>query len=560
MSKYFNSLKNSAITFVRRYETLRKTIFVSRGFWHIFLKNKLFSKIKYDHKGRKNGKKVLLFSLRTIPTSDLVYVDALFGHAFKKLGCDVKMLYCDGLLDSCDSDSINQNQKISCSLCKSFGSLVRRTVRLDSPSLKDYITDADIDEIREVVDALNDEELIPFEYLGVDVGQYAKSATIRYFLEAILDMKDPFTLKIFRKKLVNSMIVSKIADETNSKEKPELVFMLHGIYSTWGPFYKYFRNKNVDVIVFNNRDERFGYSIFNRNGCQFDLFAPELWKKFNQEPFRDEDKKQIDSFLYKRFNGLLYDSLTLYKKAYNNKVNKEEQLASLQNSKYMRRYVLFSNVFWDAVVEDMGSPLFEDIVAWIIETVGHFLKRPNFQLIIKPHPGELGGATGEKTRRGVADYIALEYPNLPDNIYILNADTPLTAYDLMSDNMIGLTFNGTLGLELATKGIPAIVAGNCHYKEAGVVYSIQTIEEYFSILDQPDEIKSFAQKNKELARKYAYYYFYKTMVRLPLYSDNEWLAIDWKMISDTEKLFQNDSGLMKIIKNIVDGKDVLAPM
>lgn len=557
MKKYLTLFKNRIRFYIRRSKILRRVIFFIWGIFNLFHKNMLFRKIKYNNNNIKNNKKAIIFGLRTIPTTNLVYVDALFGHALKKLNWQVKMLYCKGLLDSCDADSVNQNQRMQCFLCKFFGSWVKRILRLDCISFKEYITENDINLIKETVKNLKSNELFDHEYLGVDVGKYAKSSAIRYFLEARLDLNDELISKILRKKLVNAMIISKIASMVHYKEKPDLVFMLHGIYSTWGPFYKYFKKNNIDTIVFNNRAERFGYSIFNRNGCQFDLFAPEIWKQFSERPFEDKEREQIDLFLSSRFKGLLNDSLTFYKEHYNTKESKQSILKSLDVRSYKKKYVLFSNVFWDAVVEDEGSHIFNDIIDWINKTVEYFIKNPDLQLIIKPHPGELGGTIGEISMMGVADYIYQEFPKLTENIYILKANIQLKAYDLFSSNMVGLIFNGTLGLELATQGIPVIVSGNCHYKKAGVVYAIKSLDEYFSLIGSSDKLQVFAKDKVELARKYAYYYFFKTMVRLPFYVDHKWSTINWKTVFDTERLFQNDGGLMKIFKKIAQGKDAL---
>ncbi len=541
--------------FIKGHEFLYQTIFFIWGVFRIFRVKRIFGKIKHDlPEGKKP--KIIILSLRTIPTTNLVYFDAIFGHAFKKLGCDVKMLYCDGVLDSCDADTIFRNQKPQCFLCKNLGCLVKNSLNLDCVSFQQYISKSEIKEIEKIAASLSKEQLLNQRYLGVNVGIHARASAIRYFLFGKLDLNDPVQVAMLRKKNVYAMIVTRIAENLVLKEKPNILFMLHGIYSTWGSFLEYFRLKNIETVLYNNMPPRFGHFLFNRNSRINEIVAKEEWAKFSRSLLTPEQGAQLNVYFGQRFKERASDQ-DLYEKNYSTKIKKKSLLEFLSKKKYSRRYVLYPNLAWDVDIEGKVSDIFEDIFSWIDITIEFFKNKKDYQLIIKPHPGEL---IWDQCSVGIADYIKQKHAPLPGNITILAADVPLKAYDLITPGTVCLTFNGTIGLESAISGVPALVVAATHYKEAGIVYEIKSLNEYLELLDNPKDVIAFAKNNVQLARKYAYFYFFKSMVRIPFYKDDRWSVIDWEAVGDIGKLLDDDSNVIKICKKIIEKKDVINPL
>ncbi|MFH1894723.1 MAG: hypothetical protein ABH813_02380 [Patescibacteria group bacterium] len=147
---------------------------------------------------------------------------------------------------------------------------------------------------------------------------------------------------------------------------------------------------------------------------------------------------------------------------------------------------------------------------------------------------------------------------MPENITVLEPNAPLSAYDLIAPETICLVFSGTMGLELATLGVPVlVVAEMVHYKNAGAVYKIETLEEYLELLENPSKVISFTRDNLKLARKYAYYYLFKSMIRIPFYSDNIWAKINWSVLMNPEKLLDDENPIVKVCKKIIKREDIV---
>jgi len=547
---YLTRIRN----FKNRHNIIWKTYAILATVPAIIRAKRAFSKVKY--KGGETKCKVVVFSVRTIPEASLTHFDAVFAHGFRKLGCDVKMLICGGLLDSCDADTVIEDQRKVCFVCNRFRPLVKYSTGLDYILFRQYISPSDIKDIEGLVGKLDFEACSNYEYLGVPVGQHARAAAIRFFLAGLLNSTDPQHLTVLRKKLINAMITAKIASNLYSEEKPDRIIMLHGVYATWGPFADFFSSKEVDVIIYAQMVTPFGSFMFSRHEREYELVAKNTWAAFKQVPLTNEEEVEIDAYLSARFKGVLGPRL-IFDAHFKPTSDKESALAALSGKNYFRCYVLYTNLAWDACLEGQGSSAFKDIFAWLDTTIGYFRKHADYQLIIKPHPAEL---VWEKCTLAIADYVANKYPDLPENIYVLKPDTPLTAYDLVFPGTVCLVFNGTTGLELATQGIPILAGGNAHYVDAGVVRKIETVEEYLGLLDNPVELFEIARKNQKLAKKYAYFYFLRLGIRIPFYRGDVWGDIDWAAMKKINEILDNDGTVMHICKRIIGKEDIVLPL
>ena len=537
--------------FIHKHETLEKMILFGWGVFFIIRARLIFRKIKQGS-AKEKFPKVLILALRAIPTTNLVYFDAIFGHAFKKLGCDVKMLYCDGFLDSCDANTVFRNQKPQCFVCKKLGSQVRNSLNLDCAFYRQYISEPDIERIKGIVADMDDKELLNYEYLGVNVGKHAFASAVRYFLFGRIDLNNPKEVYVLRKKLVSAMIAAKVAENVYLKEKPDVLFMLHGIYSAWGPFRDYYNLKGVDTVIYVNMPPRFGHFLFNRNTKPNDIVSKASWDEFKNKILQREQEVEIDDYLNRRRGGGVGDQ-EMYKDNFKNE-KKNKVLKLILENKYSRRYVMYPNVAWDVVVEGRASEIFDDVFAWVDATIKFFQEKRNYQLITKPHPAEL---VLDKCSKGIKDFVTEKYSPLPPNIVLLEADVPFNAHELVDGNTVAIVFNGTVGLELASRGVPVLAVADIHYKDAGVVCGIKTLDDYLGLLDNPDKLISFAKNNTELAKKFAYFYFFKSMIRIPFYKDDRWSTIDWGVVGDTEKLLGDDSNIIKICKKIINREDIV---
>jgi len=57
-------------------------------------------------------KKVIFYSLRTIPTYSLLYFESIIAHVLNMKGAEASLLVCDNALENCDAGTIGEDQAL----------------------------------------------------------------------------------------------------------------------------------------------------------------------------------------------------------------------------------------------------------------------------------------------------------------------------------------------------------------------------------------------------------------------------------------------------------------
>ena len=104
----------------------------------------------------------------------------------------------------------------------------------------------------------------------------------------------------------------------------------------------------------------------------------------------------------------------------------------------------FTNVPWDQGLNEYAG-IFEDVMDWVYQTIEHFKNHKDIEIWIKTHPAEVRGTS--KSSKSVTDFIKLNYPELPDNIHLIDANDGISPYSLFQNVDLGIVLTGTLGLK-----------------------------------------------------------------------------------------------------------------
>jgi hypothetical protein len=188
--------------------------------------------------------------------------------------------------------------------------------------------------------------------------------------------------------------------------------------------------------------------------------------------------------------------------------DKEGVLARLKIPHDRRRIVVMCpNVAWDSAMLNRDCA-FSSLVDWVRQTTKLFAAREDARLIVRTHPAE----TMIGTDQPIAGIVREVCPRLPDHVHMVHPDDSVNTYDLMDASDFGLVYNSTVGLEMALRGIPAIVAARPHYAGKGFTVDVETPQEYFSAIEkglaEPRGARLSARQT-ELAWCYADVYFFR---------------------------------------------------
>jgi hypothetical protein len=139
---------------------------------------------------------------------------------------------------------------------------------------------------------------------------------------------------------------------------------------------------------------------------------------------------------------------------------------------------------------------------WISRTVQYFAGRPDVQLVIRVHPGEvLVHGTS------MMDVVHQLLHRLPEHIRLIGPKDKVNTYDLMEVADLGLVYTTTVGMEMAMMGVPVIVSGQTHYRAHGFTYDPDSWVTYFKLLGQMlDNPKLYQLSHAQIERALEYVY------------------------------------------------------
>jgi hypothetical protein len=262
--------------------------------------------------------------------------------------------------------------------------------------------------------------------------------------------------------------------------------------------------------------------------------------KIKSKELNEMEKADLHRFLNSRSKGE-EGQVVLYGFKDTNLIEFEKRF---EIKKYRKIYSLFPNVPWDAALM-FANTAFKDLFEWISITIQAFKERPNDLLLIKIHPSEISVMESRKT---VLDFIKEMHDTIPPNVKLIPPDTKISPYSILDITDTGLVYNGTIGMEMAIRKIPVIVAGNAHYSNKGFTYDIKSKEQYTELLKT-----NLTPKDVNMAEKYAYFYFIKTYIPNSFINATNLVNIGWNIKSFKEFEPGKDKYLDHICNYIIDG-------
>ncbi len=291
--------------------------------------------------------------------------------------------------------------------------------------------------------------------------------------------------------------------------KPDVVIVPNGTVQEFGIVYRVARYLKIPVTTYEFSDQKDAFWLAqNSEIMKQDTSA--MWNAHAEGKLTGEQLNRIKALFESRQQAKTSENFT----------RKWQSLPS-QGSESVREQLkldkrpivlLATNVLGDSLT--LGRQVFTKTMAdWVSRTILYFIGRPDVQLVIRIHPGEI--LTREYS---MVDVVRQTLPELPEYIHVIQPTEKVNTYDLINISDVGLVYTTTVGLEMALKGLPVIVAGQTHYRDRGFTYDPASWVEYFKmlgmILDKPSQFK-LAKDKIQLAWKYAYHFFYTFPLPFP---------------------------------------------
>lgn len=375
-------------------------------------------------------------------------------------------------------------------------------------SLVDYIYPDDMERLTRIVDGLPYEEYDDFSYRGINVAEHARSTVLRSLLRGTLQ-DDDYTRWLYRRYLISAMLLTDLTERLFESVRPERVVAVHGIYLEHGTICEVARKHGIPVVVY-GIPYRKGTIWLSHNDTYHRTLVTEPVSEWEHLTLSEEQERRLDAYLGSKLSGGR-DYVNYHP---NPVLDKEVLIKELGLNTKNPVISMFTNVLWDAqIVYDSNT--FDDILDWLFQTIDYFKRRSDLQLVIRVHPAETKG--GYSTNQPIVGEIRCRYPVLPENIKLIPPESDLSSYTLVDMSHAALIYGTKMGLEIAIRGVPLIVAGETLSRGKGFSYDVETKEEYFDLLDRVIDLPRNSSEMIARARKFAYHLFFRRMIDFPFF-------------------------------------------
>lgn len=510
-------MKTSAVRYIKKIAFISNYLVRKRANWSIDWSKIVGGSVKFNSKVEEHEQNKVLVATSLGGYEMGALLESTIAVALKLRGAEVDVLLCDGTLTACQLCKIetippqvlNKNGPLErCSACTVYGNEVFQNADLSTVYLGKNVSEDDKEYSSHIAKSTPFENIPKLIIDGISVGEHAYAGALRYFARGDLN-GEPYGEKITRQYLNAAILTMKAIEKILTNGEYSVVLLHHGIYVPQGIIVEVANKLDVRVVTWNPAYRKQTF-IFSHERSYHHTMISEPNQAWENMPWDSYKRKSILSYLDSRRNGKK-DWIWFHDKPVED-INTISQLTSINFEKPC--IGIFTNVMWDAQLH-YKSNAFNNMLDWLFETIDRFINRPDLECIIRIHPAEIRGAI--PSRQPLKEEIDKHYPNLPPHIKVLGPESQVSTYAVAEQCNAVIIYNTKTGIEVASRGIPVIVAGEAWIRGKGFSYDVNGRDDYYDFIERLPLTRSMSKSDQERALKYAYHFFFRRMIELPLF-------------------------------------------
>ena len=480
-------------------------------------------------------------------------IDSLMAHALTLRGAQVEVLLCDGILPACQvvEKTLAPNivryakkgpQPDFCNVCRERGTSVYDDTGIRCRSISEWLTD------RDMVEADVFAEDVLSGAAGPEnadrLAEHALAGALRFFGRAELTESD-LHRQVYWRYLKAAYLVDVSSRRMFEQGRYEVVVAHHGIYVPQGIVADAARNADARVVTWHPSYRR-GRLIFQHGDTYHRAMINESSVRWAR-PLSAAMDGALEDYLEARESGNS-DWITFQRR---DPHMAHDIHCSLGLDRDRPIDLLLSNVAWDARLHYPESA-YGNMFDWAQDTVAWYAKHPERQLVVRCHPGEV--LSSPRSDEPLAQVLRRTFPDWPANVKIVAANNPTNTYDLARLAERVLIFNTKMGVELAARGMPVIVAGDAWIRGKGFSHDAGSGEDYLVLLSNPATLAPLSEQAHDMARRYAYHFFFRRCMPIKALTSRS----GWPLAGIAEDGFAElepgvDTGLDAVCEGILEG-------
>ena len=486
-----------------------------------------------------------------------VTLESAVAAALTFRGAEVHALLCDGAMTACAECEASLYPNVAkfavdgpgrdlCRDCLWPAERVYGQLGIKVHRYSQWLTPADRAEARRLAGALGYEDIQKFTLDGLAIGEHAHAGALRFFASGSL-ADEPAAEPVLRRYLESALLTAFAARRLLKGVKFSSAVFTHGIYVPWGIVGEVARREGVHVVTWNvaYRKRRF---IFSHEDTYHHTLMTEPRDHWDDGELNATQDRELTKYLSSRREGL-FDWIVFHR-ARRQDAAEIARMLGLNGAKPI--VGLLTNVAWDAQLHYPANA-FPNMLEWLVQTCEYFATRPDLHLLIRVHPAEISGFP--PSRQPILRELRKRLPQLADNITIVPPESDMSTYALMSLCNAAIIYGTKMGVELASVGLPVIVAGEAWIRNKGLTRDASSPADYFRILAELPFKERLSARQLARARLYAYHFFFRRMIPLPFIDPKAGYPIYRLKLERVQDLLPGRSdGLDTICDGILQGR------
>jgi len=300
------------------------------------------------------------------------------------------------------------------------------------------------------------------------------------------------------------------------QSRPDVVIVPNGTIQELGVVYRVARHLKIPTVTYEFSDQRQRIWVA-RNSEVMRQDTNAMWQASRDKPLSEAQMERMRALMMARQRGSMWENFArMWQGVPTEGGEQARQRLGLDSRPVV---LLATNVLGDSLT--LGRQVFsKSMVEWISRTVQYFTGRPDTQLVIRVHPGEV-----LTHGQSMVDVVHEVLPRLPENIRLIKPKDEVNTYDLIDVADVGLVYTTTVGMEMAMTGVPVVVTGQTHYRNRGFTHDPDSWVSYYKLLglllEHPDEHR-LTREQITSAWQYAYRFFFDYPQPFPWHLVRAW--------------------------------------
>lgn len=472
------------------------------------------------------------------------YLECVLGALLTRSGVETHVLFDDGILFF---DELKHRSRLGISQRFSPYEWVsrRRLSRFDLTRwYSEFLPMKARDEALRVARQLR--QACSWQYDGLDLEPFVEASVVKY-TRAARGLTDGVSEEVWTTYLANAVLSTEMAKAVEQRHRPDIVVSSHAIYSTFGPFCAFFRERERRVICYGLGAFKPNGVVFSAQGLAANRCDDGYYVRRGDSIDQEVAQAHVASVMNARSNGAAPDLGFVFagKSRDEHLLHRVEALAGER-----RCYGVFPNVMWDASI--VGSDVsFPSITDWLTRTVRFLLDRGH-AVVVRVHPAEdAGGVSTDVSAAEIVRNVAHEVPGGSERLLVIPAESGLRSYQLFPSLDAVALYGGTVGLEAMWHELPVFVGGLAPYSNVGITLEFENTEQYFHALDQLSPARDFQRLHRDDLIRYLYMFFFLNEVPLSFFDPTRRL----EPVRNAASAILGDKALDYVVKTIAGDRE-----